>query len=87
MPVNTIISTTGSKGLARAERGADGAWTVEFLLEDQPVNCLAADPHNANVVYAGTQGNGLLRSEDCGQTWKPAGMPGGIVKSIAVSSA
>ncbi len=79
-----FLATTGS-GLARATADAEGAWSVEALLEDQKVNCLVADPRNKGVLYAGTQGNGVLRSDDRGQTWVPAGMEGQIVKSLAVS--
>jgi hypothetical protein len=82
----TFISTNGSR-LARAECAANGQWSVEFLLEGTNVHCLAADPHNRDVVYAGTQGNGILRSEDRGKTWQPCGMEGHLVKAIAVSPA
>ena len=82
----TFISTSGSR-LARAECAANGQWSVEFLLEGTNVRCLAADPHNRNVVYAGTQGNGMLCSEDRGKTWQPSGMEGHLVKAIAVSPA
>lgn len=78
-----FISTSGSR-LARAEC-ANGRWSVEFLLEGTNVRCLAADPLNGNVVYAGTQGNGVLRSDDRGKTWQPLGMEGQVVKAIAVS--
>jgi len=30
---------------------------------------LAIDPKNGNIVYAGTEGNGLLRSDDAGENW------------------
>jgi hypothetical protein len=80
----TFISTSGSR-LARAECEANGHWSVEFLLEDTNVCCLAGDPHNRNVVYAGTHGHGVLRSEDRGKTWQPVGMQGQVVKAIAVS--
>jgi hypothetical protein len=82
----TFISTNGSR-LARAECIASGQWSVEFLLEGTNVRCLAADPHNRNVVYAGTQDNGVLRSNDRGKTWQPSGMEGHLVKAIAVSPA
>jgi hypothetical protein len=82
----TFISTNGSR-LARAECIASGQWSVEFLLEGTNVRCLAADPHNRNVVYAGTQDNGVLRSDDRGKTWQPSGMEGHLVKAIAVSPA
>jgi len=84
MNANIFIATNG-QGLARAERNADGEWSVEFLRAEQDVRCLAADPLNPSVLYAGTQGDGVLRSDDRGKTWQPAGMQGQIVKSLAVS--
>src|SRR6266540_1107616 len=79
-----FISTNGSR-LARAECAANGQWSVEFLLEGTNVRCLAADPHNPNLIYAGTHTCGVLRSEDRGKTWQASGMKDHIVKSIAVS--
>jgi photosystem II stability/assembly factor-like uncharacterized protein len=85
MRFNMVIATTGDS-LARATRTADGVWSVETLLPGTKVNCFAADPHERRVVYAGTQGDGILRSEDWGKNWQPAGMAGQVVKSLAVSS-
>lgn len=60
---------------------------------------LAHDPQDASVVYAATNGTGLLRSEDGGETWAPlAAQPAGTqlgavvidprdTRSIYVSSA
>ena len=70
MNPKTFIATTGH-GVARATPLND-EWTVELLLADQDVRCLAADPRNPNTVYAGTQSNGVLRSTDGGQTWQLA---------------
>ena len=76
-----FLATTGS-GLARATRDADGAWSVASSLQDHDVRSLAADPLNANVVYAGTQGDGVLRSDDRGQTWVSVGMEVEILEHI-----
>jgi photosystem II stability/assembly factor-like uncharacterized protein len=84
MSADIFISTTGS-GLTRATRCSAGQWEVESLLSGQEVPCLAADPLDRNVLYAGTQGNGVLRSDDQGATWRQAGMEGRIVKSLAAS--
>lgn len=86
MSFDTFIATTGER-LARAIREANGRWSVEFLLDGEDLRCLAADPHDENVVYAGTQGNGLLRSVDRGRTWQAAGLSGQVIKSIAFSRA
>lgn len=77
-----FIATTGN-GLARASR----AWVVEARLGGSDVRCLAADPVDARRVYAGTQGRGVLRSDDRGRTWRPAGLRGHVVKAIAASPA
>ena len=85
--MNRAIVAASGGGITRAECGPGGEWLVENPLKGQDVRCLAADPHNPDVVYAGTQGNGVLRSDDRGRTWRPAGMEGHVVKSIAVSPA
>lgn len=84
MNANTFIAVTGN-GLARAERSANDDWCVEFLLAGQEVRCLAVDPLNPAIIYAGTQGEGVLRSDDRGISWQPVGMSGQIVKSLAAS--
>jgi hypothetical protein len=84
--VDSFLATTGH-GIARAEYVASTQWSVEFLLLDQDVRCLAADPLNPEVVYAGTQGNGVQRSHDRGKTWRPCGLSGQVVKALATSPA
>jgi photosystem II stability/assembly factor-like uncharacterized protein len=81
---NVFIATTGN-GLARASRSPDNGWSIEFLITELYVRCLASDPLNSQMVYAGTQGGGVLRSDDRGRTWRPAGLDGHTVKSLAVS--
>lgn len=49
------------------------------------VRCLAVDPRKPTHVYAGTQGDGVLRSDDAGRTWNPAGLDGVVVKALSVS--
>lgn len=82
--MNTFISTTG-KGLARAVRMTNEQWTVENLLDGQEITCLAADPIQAGVVYAGARGAGVLCSTDGGKSWSPAGLSGHTVKALAAS--
>jgi len=84
MSSHVFITTTGS-GIARASAGVGERWEVERLLGDQEVTCLATDPLDENVVYAGTHGNGVLRSDDKGKTWTHAGLNGKVVKAVAAS--
>ncbi len=81
---NSIFLATYDKGVARAERGADGAWAVSNSAAEHQVTCLAAAPGDPGPIYAGTR-DGLLRSDDGGLTWQNSGMAGQIVKSLAVS--
>jgi hypothetical protein len=83
---NVFIATTGN-GLARASRALESKWSTESLIAEQDVRCLSSDPLDLKVLYAGTQGSGVLRSDDRGKTWRPAGLDGHIVKSLAVSRA
>jgi len=84
MAANIFLATTGH-GLARASKHSHEEWSVEILLPDQDVRCLAANPANPQVIYAGTQGNGVFRSYDGGKTWYAAGLTGQIIKALAVS--
>lgn len=86
MSTPIFIASTG-QSIVRAARQQDGAWSVATTLADQDLRCLAADPIHPQIIYAGTQGAGVLRSDDSGQTWRPAGLPGHSVKSLAVSRA
>jgi hypothetical protein len=82
--VKTFISTTG-QGIARASCVSNGDWKVEALLSGHDIRCLAVDPLRADVVYAGTHSQGVLRSEDQGQTWQAVGLTGIAIRSLAVS--
>jgi photosystem II stability/assembly factor-like uncharacterized protein len=84
MTDRVFIATTGN-GLARASRDTSGQWQVERVLSGSDVRCLAVDPLNPECVYAGTQGQGVLRSDDRGRTWRRAGLAGQVVKAIAAS--
>lgn len=62
-----------------------GEWRVETVLDGPAPVTLTADPNRPEVVYAGTQGNGLYRSTDRGKRWTQLGLAGQIVKSVAVN--
>lgn len=86
MKVNekTFLAVNG-QSVTRASCNGNGNWLVKTLLAEQQAACLAVDPQNTDVVYAGTNGNGLFRSLDRGERWSALGMDGQIVKAIAVS--
>ena len=74
-----------NRQLTRASCDQDGEWSVTTFLSDQKASCLAADPTNKDVIYAGANGKGCFRSQDRGRSWSPLGLEGQIVKSLAVS--
>lgn len=58
-------------GLYRSQDGGRNWMVLDGPFGGRAVIALAADPTNAGAVYAGTDGGGLFRSEDRGQTWQP----------------
>ncbi len=82
--MNYFLSVAGT-GIARAERAGTAGWRVEKLLQGQGITCLASDPLQAGMIYAGTRENGILLSVDYGRTWSPGGLPGKTVKALCAS--
>jgi hypothetical protein len=80
----TVYLSTLTPGLARAEMQPGGKWSVEVIGPKADIRCLAMDPYAPRTVFAGTQGSGVLRSDDAGLTFAPSGLDGLIVKSLAV---
>jgi len=80
-----IFIATPGVGLARASMSEDAEWIVDHPLAGEDVRCLASDPANPRLIFAGTQGNGVFRSADAGKTWQHSGMKGQFVKSLSVS--
>jgi len=75
-----------SRAIAHANDPSSGQWTLigpQPLLYNNPlgytegvqhsghVNAVAVDPRNSNVVYLGTDGGGVWKTTDGGQTWTP----------------
>lgn len=75
----TLFATTGT-GIQRAV-ATGGAWELSKHLTDLDVRCLATSTQG--TLLAGTQGDGLYRSNDGGDTWAPSGLDGSIVKSLS----
>lgn len=80
--MRTFISVTGND-LVRAAQKNNGEWSVETLLSDKGVNCLTRDPDNPDIIFAGTQKQGIWRSDNSGLTWVTSGLNNQSVKSIA----
>lgn len=48
----------------------------------QAIFCLLVDPRNPDLLYAGTDGNGVFASSDRGATWRCIGLEGGKIKQV-----
>jgi photosystem II stability/assembly factor-like uncharacterized protein len=73
-------------GFVSVTQESSGAWTQSsHALAPFAIREIAVSPAAANIVAAGTRGDGVWLSQDCGQTWtKPSyGQPGpGKVTSL-----
>jgi hypothetical protein len=79
-----LWASTGD-GIARLDE-RDGAWSVEVSLEGSGAQCLAVDPHDADIVFAGLREGGLRRTSDGGRRWVDCRLPAPGVFSVAVSA-
>lgn len=75
-------------GLYRTRNGGKSWRAVELPLDEPAVQCLAISPAFARdrLVLAGTEGDGLWRSDDGGGNWAPVpGLPAGRIDALAFS--
>ena len=80
-----LYAATGD-GIARLDEAGDG-WTVELSLRGSGAQCLAVDPADPDIVYAGLREGGVRRSVDGGRSWDDCELPEPGVFSLAVSAA
>jgi photosystem II stability/assembly factor-like uncharacterized protein len=60
---------------------------MAFLgLQGGPMQVIAIDPHNPNVIYLGTWASGIYKSTDSGKSWAPAraGLGNQLIWSLVV---
>src|SRR6476620_6999751 len=80
-----LYAATGD-GIARLDAAAE-AWTVELSLSGSGAQCLAVDPADPDVGFAGLREDGVRRSADGGRSWIDCELPEPGVFSLAVSVA
>jgi photosystem II stability/assembly factor-like uncharacterized protein len=79
-----LYAATGD-ALARLVEG-DGGWEVTLALAGSGAQCLAVDPADPEIVFAGLCEGGIRRTADAGRTWVDCGLPEPGVYSLAVSA-
>jgi hypothetical protein len=82
--VARLYPATGN-GFARLDEAGE-AWTVELLLFGSGAQCLAVDPADPDIVYAGLREGGVRRTADDGRSWIDCELPEPGVFSLAVSA-
>jgi hypothetical protein len=80
-----LYAATGD-AIVRIDEAGDG-WSCTLSLEGSGAHCLALDPADADILYAGLRSGGVRRSLDGGETWLDCGLPEKDVFSVAVSAA
>lgn len=80
-----LYAATGD-AIARLEE-AGNAWKVELSLQGTEAQCLAVDPADPDIVYAGLRHGGVRRTADGGRSWADCPLPEAGVFSLAVSAA
>ena len=79
-----LYASTGD-GIARLDE-SDGVWNVAISLGGTGAQCVAVDPRDPDVVYAGLREGGVRRTSDGGRTWKDCQLPAPGVFSLAKSA-
>ena len=83
--MRTTIYLATAHGLS-VITGCDGSWRGAVRLEGKQIQCVAAGLHQNDVVYCGTFGDGMFRSDDGGATWKaPNGFTNTKVMALSAS--
>ena len=79
--MNVLVATQSEVWTIRSE---GGSFELARGLGDRPT-CLAADPLAAGRAWCGTRRSGVFRSDDGGASWRPVGLEGRLVMSVAAS--
>jgi photosystem II stability/assembly factor-like uncharacterized protein len=81
--VSELIVATGEALVRLGVR--DGHWRASELRSGRGMQCLAADPRDRDVLYAGSRGEGVWKSTARGRGWARLEFPEAAVFSLAVS--
>src|SRR5687767_12486469 len=82
MQLMRVATTSGLATLTRK----NGSWSQpERSLAGEDIQVVATEPGNAQLVYAGTYGNGLFRSKNSGKEWEKLSIPDAFIRAIAFS--
>ncbi|MDX1613352.1 MAG: hypothetical protein R3300_03520 [Candidatus Promineifilaceae bacterium] len=83
--VRKTIVALNYKQLSHARQSSDGSWSSDSARIGHRSTALAVDPNQTEHIYVGTDGHGVLKTEDYGASWTPVGLDGQIVRALAIS--
>lgn len=66
-----VLYLAGRDGVHRSDDGGATWKTINNGLSTTNVRSIAQSPMDPKIFYAGTNGSGLYRSKDAGETWEP----------------
>jgi hypothetical protein len=81
--VARLYLATGDEIARLGEAGA--AWMVELSLPGSGARCLAVDPAEPDIVYAGLRKGGVRGTTDGGRSWVDCRLPDAGVLSFCIS--
>jgi hypothetical protein len=82
-----LYVATGDAIARLDEKDGAGAWQTTSSLTGSGAQCLALDPSDPDIVYAGLRNGGVRRTTDGGDSWVDCRLPAPGVFSLAVSAA
>lgn len=70
-PSNIYAVSTGDswRGILKSINGGDDWSSIETEFTNTSISELAIDPQMPSILYAGTQGQGIFKSTDAGESW------------------
>lgn len=80
----TLYAGTPNGVYVSPDNGA--TWSL-YGLSNDAINAMAIDPERKTTFYAGTQVDGLMKTDDGGSTWVPSALPGAEVDALLLDPA
>src|SRR5207245_7468124 len=83
--LSVVLTLIWAARFSRPVEAASGKWTTSGP-PGGAVLSMAIDPRDSNLLYAGTAGAGVFKSQDGGSRWRSMALNGGTVIALAIDS-
>jgi hypothetical protein len=80
-----LLIATGDSFVLAVQK--DAGYEAAEALKGQGIRCIAVDPADEDILFAGSDSNGAWKSADGGRSWQQLDLPESNVYSVAVSAA